>query len=138
MSTQLGFGPPKPPKKTSKGATQRAKAAKQYEQLQADGTPDYEVYIRIQGKNTWYPVGAIATKSSRQINKAIFSSQADLLQGAFRLYPVLRKNKDHLEYGYRLKEFKDEPIQLATQPGGQVSSAIAAVGQRLTSLFQRQ
>ncbi|NJL87417.1 MAG: hypothetical protein HC886_17860 [Leptolyngbyaceae cyanobacterium SM1_1_3] len=138
MSSPLGFGPQKPQRKPSKGEVQRAKASRQYEQLQAEDTPDFEIYIRIQGKNTWYPVGAIAVKRSSQVNRAIFGSQADLLQGAFRLYPVLRQHQDSLEYGYRLKAFKDEPIQLAIQPGGRVSSAIAQVGQRISSLFKRK
>ncbi|MFE4108251.1 HHL1-like protein [Almyronema epifaneia] len=137
MSTKLGFGSSKPQRRPSKGAAQRAKASQQYDRLKADGTPDFEIYIRIRGKQSWYPVGAIAAKRSSLINRAIFNSQSDLLQGAFRLYPVLRKHKDQLEYGYRLKEFKDEPIQLATAPGAGVSGAIAQLGQQMTAWFKR-
>lgn len=121
MASNLGFGKTQQAPKTSKRAAQRQQAAKEYESLTSQGTPDYEVYIRIQGKKQWYPVGAIAVKRSNQINRAIFGSQDDLLQGAFRLYPVLRKNQHQLEYGYRLKEFKDDPIQLAVPPQRNIS-----------------
>ncbi|MGB3493648.1 MAG: HHL1-like protein [Elainellaceae cyanobacterium] len=118
MASNLGFGKTQSTPKVSQRTVKRNQAAKEYESLQSKGTPDYEVYIRIEGKKQWYPVGAIAVKRSSQINRAIFGSQDDLLQGAFRLYPVLRKNQHQLEYGYRLKEFKDDPIQLAVPPKG--------------------
>lgn len=141
MSGNLGFGktPAKP--KVSKGTKERERAAKQYDKLKSGGTPDFEIYIRIRGKKAWYPVGAIAVKRSSQINKAIFGSQQDLLEGAFRLYPVLRKHQNKLEYGYRLKEFKDDPIQPAVPPaagaGGGLANAVTQVKERVSSLFNR-
>lgn len=139
MSANLGFGKPSqsPQAKASKGSSQRAEAAKQYDKMRTDGTPDYEIYIRIQGKKQWYPVGAIAVKRSSQISQAIFGSQQDLLQGAFRLYPVLRKNQHQLEYGYRLKQFKDEPIQLAVPPQSQGKNVLRSLQDQVTSLFKR-
>lgn len=144
MSTHLGFGKPKaqPRPKASKRAAERATATKQYDQMKSEGLPDFEVYIRIQGKKQWYPVGVIAVKRSNQINQAIFGSQQDLLQGAFRLYPILRKHQNQLEYGYRLKEFKDEPIQLAVPPQATVANGIqeivSGVKERVTTLFSRK
>lgn len=103
--------------------------------MKSDGLPDFEIYIRIQGKKNWYPVGVIAVKRSNQINQAIAANRQDLLQGAFRLYPVLRKHQQQLEYGYRLKEYRDEPIQLAVPPaqktgglGNMLDQAKARVG----------
>jgi len=140
MSTNLGFGKPQAQPKVSKRSNTRAAAAKQYDQMQAGGIPDFEVYIRIQGKKQWYPVGAIAVKRSSQIDRAIFESQQELLQGAFRLYPVLRKHQQQLEYGYRLKEYKDEPIQVAVPPqtaaGGGLQAVVGQV-KRLASLLKR-
>jgi hypothetical protein len=127
MTTNLGFGKPQPKAKTSKRSQERDKASQQLDRMRADGIPEFEVYIRIQGKKGWYPVGAIAVKRSSQISQAIYGSQADLLQGAFRLYPVLRKHQQQLEYGYRLKEFKDEPIQLAVPPQSSATSGIANI-----------
>ncbi|MEO0534079.1 MAG: HHL1-like protein [Cyanobacteria bacterium P01_A01_bin.123] len=143
MSTGLGFGPKKTKAKpkTSKGSLERASAAKQYEQLTSNGTPDYEIYIRIRAAKHWYPVGVVAVKRSGEINRAIYSSLEQLHEGAFRLYPILRKNQHQLEYGYRLKEFKDDPIQLATPPatvsGNGLQNAIAGVKGSITGLFKR-
>jgi len=141
MTTNLGFGKAQPQAKLSKRSQERTEAAQQLDRMRADGIPEFEVYLRIQGKKGWYPVGAIAVKRSSQISEAIFGSQADLLQGAFRLYPVLRKHQQQLEYGYRLKEFKDEPIQLAvpTQPktANGIATALSQVKDRFSSLLKR-
>lgn len=137
MTKSLGFGKTQPAPKPSKRTAERKEAVKQYDKMKSDGIPDFEIYIRIQGKKAWYPVGSLAVKRSNLINRAIFDSQEQLLQGAFRLFPVLRKNQNQLEYGYRLKEFKDEPIQLAIPPEPPVQSAIAGLRERVTGLFKR-
>lgn len=137
MTTQQGFGKPKPQPKASKRSTERVEAVKQYEKMKAGGIPDFEVYIRIQDNKTWYPVGSLAVKRSDQINRAIFDSQEQLLQGAFRLFPILRKHQSQLEYGYRLKEFKDEPIQVAVKPAAKSTGGLGAIASRVSSLFKR-
>jgi Family of unknown function (DUF6523) len=137
MATPLGFGESKPQPKVSKRAEKRAEASKQLDKMRADGLPEYEVYIRVEGKKAWFPVGAIAVKRSTQINQAIWDSQQDLLQGAFRLFPVLKKNRNQLEFGYRLKEYKDEPIQLVVEPKSSAMGALQSVTNRLGSLFKR-
>jgi hypothetical protein len=111
--------------------------------MREDGLPEYEVYIRVKDKKPWFPVGAIAVKRSSQIHQAIYANQAELLQGAFRLFPVLRKNQTNLEYGYRLKAFQDEPIQLAVEPKAAAAvtglqTTIAQLGDRVSSLFKRR
>ncbi|MBW4468395.1 MAG: hypothetical protein KME07_23460 [Pegethrix bostrychoides GSE-TBD4-15B] len=143
MSKNLGFGktPPKP--QPSKRSSERAKASQMYERMKTDGLPDYEVYIRVQGQKNWFPVGVIAVKRSSQIDQAIFANQADLLQGALRIYPVLKRNQGQLEYGYRLKEFKDDEIQLAVPPQSGLSpagigAAMSQAKDRLLSVLKRQ
>jgi hypothetical protein len=123
MPTNLGFGKTQPKPQPSKRAVERAEASRQYDKMKTDGMPDYEVYIRIQGKKNWFPVGVIAVKRSSQINQAIYSNQGDLTQAAFRLYPVLRKNQSQLEFGYRLKEFKDDDIQVAVEPQSSLTAS---------------
>ncbi|MDX2098295.1 MAG: HHL1-like protein [Leptolyngbyaceae cyanobacterium bins.59] len=140
MSTNLGFGTPRVQPKATKKPNKRAEASKEYDRMKTDGVPDFEIYIRIEGKKQWYPVGVIAVKRSSQINQAIFANQEELLKGAFRIYPILRKHQQQLEYGYRLKEFKDEPIQLAVQPSnsitGGVQNLLAQVQDRISFLFK--
>ncbi|MEM8808583.1 MAG: HHL1-like protein [Cyanobacteria bacterium P01_G01_bin.38] len=134
-----GFGKPQEKPKVSDGAKQRQKAAKRMDSMREDGTPEYEIYIRVEGKKQWYPVGVIAVKRSSQINQAIFGSQDDLLQGAFRIYPVLRKNQQHLEYGYRLKgkEFREDPIELAVKPTVPGAGLFGQLKNRVTSAFKK-
>ena len=139
MTDKLGFGKAQAKPNVSKRAAVRTEAVKRYDKMKAEGIPDFEVYIRIQGKKAWYPVGSIAVKRSDQINRAIFNSQDNLLQGAFRLFPVLRKHQTQLEYGYRLKEFQDEPIQLAVPPKAKATlqGTLTQMKERFASLLKR-
>ncbi|MBD1825825.1 hypothetical protein H6F51_25470 [Cyanobacteria bacterium FACHB-DQ100] len=143
MTSSPGFGKKvHKEKKKSTGTDKRAQASKQFDNFKSQGLPEYEIYLRVQGKKKlqWFPIGAIAVKRSSQIDAAIFANEEDLLKGAFRLFPALRKERDSLEYGYRLKEFKDEEIQLAVRPApgvaNAVQSAIASVGEKLGGLFK--
>lgn len=140
-TTQRGFGK-KAEAKVSKRSIERAEASKTYDRMKTDGVPEFEIYIRIQDKKNWFPVGAIAVKRSSMIHHAIYDNEEQLLQGAFRMFPVLQKNRANLEYGYRLKEFKDEPIQVAVKPATKglsgIQGAIAQTTERLSSLFKRQ
>lgn len=138
-----GFGQPKQSKKPpSEGAKKRAEAAKQMEDMKSKGMPEYEVYVRIKDRKPWYPVGAITVQRSNRISEAIYANQEGLLQGAFRLFPILKKNANNLEYGYRLKEFKDDEIQLAVRPSEKsanpIQAAFATVGESLGSLFKKK
>jgi Family of unknown function (DUF6523) len=141
MSTTKGFSKDQSAPKVSKRAKVRAEAAKEYDKLKADGIPDFEVYIRVKDKKPWFPVGSIAVKRSSQIHQAIYANQEELCQGAFRLFPILKKNQHQLEYGYRVKDYKDEPIMLAVEPvasvGNIVQGAIANVRDKLATVFQR-
>ncbi|BAU10801.1 hypothetical protein LEP3755_12930 [Leptolyngbya sp. NIES-3755] len=143
MTSSPGFGKKvHKEKKKSTGNEKRANASRQFDDFKSQGLPEYEIYLRVQGKKQlqWFPIGAIAVKRSTQINAAIFANEEELLKGAFRLFPKLRQERDSLEYGYRLKEFKDEEIQLAVrpQPGvtNAVQNAIASVGEKLGGLFK--
>ncbi len=144
MTTHPGFGKVQTRKKSTKGAEKRALAAQQYEKMKTDGMPEFNIYIRIKDKKNWYPVGSLAVSRSSQINKAIFDSAEDLRQGAFRLFPVLRKNQQNLEYGYRLKgaDFADEPIELAVTPQlspvGFIQGAIDWVKESFSALLKKR
>lgn len=46
----------------------------------------------------------------------------DLLKGAFRAYPFLKNSQDKFEYGYRLKEFPDDPIRIASKESTEETS----------------
>lgn len=140
MTTHPGFGQAKPQRKASKSGTKRAAAGQQYDKLKADGSPEFNIYIRIKDKKNWFPVGVLAVNRSNKINQAIFENEAALRQGALRLFPILKKYQSQLEYGYRLKEFPDEPIQLAAPQAtatNLVQSTIAQLRTRFNSLLKR-
>ena len=83
-------------------------------------------------------------KRSNQINHAIFDNLEELQKGAFRLFPVLKKNQAQLDYGYRLKGFKDDEIALAERPSASssagigVQNALSMIGDRVSSIFKRK
>lgn len=121
MSSPKGFGPPKeeqPQKKKSKRAKERERAAKQFDKMKEQGGLEYQVFVRIIGKPNWVPMGAITVKQSRFISRAIYANEKPLLEAAFRIAPMLKRYQDKLEYGYRLKTEKKDPIELAIKPGG--------------------
>lgn len=139
MTTSGGFGKKvHKEKKQTASAAKRAEASKQFDEFKSKGLPEYEIYIRIQGKKQWFPVGAIAVKRSNQIHAAIFDNEEELRKGAFRLFPVLKKNQANLEYGYRLKEFKDEPIELAQRPVAKGANPVQQVLSQVGNLFRRK
>lgn len=136
-----GFGKTKPKPKVSEATKRRKKASQEMDQRRDSGDPEFEVHIRIKDKKQWYPVGVVSVKRSVDIDRAIFASEEDLLQGAFRIYPILRKNKTNLEYGYRVKAFKDEPITVAVPPKPGIAGGVQAITDQVKSsiggLFKR-
>jgi hypothetical protein len=144
MTQPSGFGKTKttPAKVLSEGTKKREMASKEYDQMKEKGLPEYEIYVRIRNNKQWFPVGAIAVKRSSQVNQAIFANEESLLQGAFRIYPVLKRNKTSLEYGYRAKSIKDDPIRLAEQPVASVPNLLNALvsnaRESLAELFQKK
>jgi len=127
-----GFGKPsakavaqkaKASKPKSSGAVQRDKAAEAFDKLKAGGAPEYMVLIRTVDSegvaSKWYPVGGLAVPRSssedQALSLAIFNNEDDLLKGAFRNHPFLRNSKDKFEYGYRIKDFEDDPVKVATK-----------------------
>jgi hypothetical protein len=144
MTQPPGFGKSKttPSKVVTESTKKRERAAKEYDQMKDKNLPEYEIYIRIKNNKQWFPVGAIAVKRSSQVNNALYANEEALLQGGFRIFPILKRNKMNLEYGYRLKEHKDEPITLAAPPVNSIPNIMQALisnaRESLAELFQRK
>jgi hypothetical protein len=137
MSEPVGFGKKTPKKPKSERTLKREKASKQYDKMKTDGLPEYEVYVRTQGSKQWFPIGAIAVRRSSQISRAIYDSEAELLQGAFRAFPVLKKSRDNLEYGYRLKGEKDDDIENAIKPRDRSERGLLGAINGIKGLFAK-
>ena len=143
MTTQIGFGKVQPKQKTAqKSKAKRVAAARKYDEMKKSGVPEFNIYVRIKGQQQWLPAGSIAVNRSSQINQAVFEQEQELLKGVFRLFPKLRKHQNNLEYGHRLKEFKDEPIQVAVRPKpttpNLIQTTVTSMKERLSSLLQRR
>ena len=63
------------------------------------------------------PVGGLAVPRSNSVDvavsMAIFNNEDQLLKAAFRSYPKLKNSSEKFEYGWRLKEFQEDPITIA-------------------------
>jgi hypothetical protein len=142
MTTQIGFGKvqPKQPTKKKKQA-KRVAASRKYDEMKKSGFPEFNLYVRIKGQENWLPAGSMTVNRSSQINQGIFEQEQELLKSIFHLFPKLRKHQNNLEYGYRLKEFKDEPIQVAVRPqpttAQLIQSTLTNVKDRFSSLLKR-
>lgn len=138
-----GFGQQKLTQKTpSEAAKKRIEAAKQMDDMKAKGLPEFEIYIRVKDKKSWFPVGAIAVQRTNQVSAAIYANEESLRQGAFRIFPILKKNAQNLEYGYRNKEFKEDPIEIAVKPApgvqGAVQAIVSNISESVTGLFKKK
>jgi hypothetical protein len=142
VTTQTGFGKVQPQKQTAKkNKAKRVAASQKYNEMKKSGVPEFNIYVRIKGQKQWLPAGSMTVNRSNLINQALFQQEDELLKGASRLFPKLRKHQNELEYGYRLKEFNDEPITVAIRPeattGNLIQSAIANVKDRFSALLKR-
>lgn len=122
-----GFGEKPEPRAPKESQTRRDAAASRYDEMSAAGMPEYSIWIRLKDPPRppgmeeeenpampWLPVGSLAVPRSSQVSKAIFDAEDDLLLGAYRLYPNMKKEeKENIEYGYQLKQFPDEDVRLA-------------------------
>lgn len=95
-----------------------------YENQAKRGVPEYNIFIRpTNGTDTeWVPVGSMTIPRDTKVAKAVFEVEQELLKGTFKLYPKLKKFYDIrqgkegiFEYGYCLKAFPDEPIQIVVK-----------------------
>jgi hypothetical protein len=127
MTTSTGFGKVAPPKpKAEKNKAKRAVANQKYEEMKSSGLPEFNVYVRIKGKPNWVPAGSMTVDRSDKIALAIYQQEEELVKGVLRLYPKMRQYQGQLEYGYRLKQFNDEAIAVASPPQPTLGSAMQA------------
>lgn len=129
-----GFAPEQPKKQPSKAARKRQEASQTYDRMTSEGTPDFEIYVRIPGQERWFPVGVIAVKRSELIHYAIRDNKDQLQEAAGRLFKPLRQ-QENLEFGFRLKQFKDEPIRSYEPPKLKIPNPLAGIGEKIAQIF---
>jgi Family of unknown function (DUF6523) len=120
-----GFGSDKPEEKVkeikpkSEGAQKRDEFSKKYDEIAATGGQEYRIFVRQFGSNdqSWLPCGLIAVPRGSQVSTAIYSNVVELQKAIIRTYPKLKDMEQEFEYGYNLKIYPDDPIEVAKNTG---------------------
>ncbi|CAM9788462.1 unnamed protein product, partial [Phaeothamnion confervicola] len=90
-----------------------------------DGNPIFDIFVRTKRANLWYPAASLAGDKNakatvdawltgfvsglyedslkRGIATSVNGNRQNLLDGVFRTYPELRKEKEGLEFGFKIR-----------------------------------
>ena len=133
-----GFGSEKKAKKKvekSAGQIKREQEASKYDELAAAGGQEYSIFVRQFGSDdkSWLPCGKIAVPRGSQVSDAIYSNVQALEAAIVRTYPRLKGFEKEFEYGFNLKVFPDDPIEVAVK--GTPKEQGLSVGNWLSLLF---
>eukprot|EP00529_Nitzschia_sp_RCC80_P036549 CAMPEP_0113466152 /NCGR_PEP_ID=MMETSP0014_2-20120614/14119_1 /TAXON_ID=2857 /ORGANISM="Nitzschia sp." /LENGTH=196 /DNA_ID=CAMNT_0000358355 /DNA_START=229 /DNA_END=819 /DNA_ORIENTATION=+ /assembly_acc=CAM_ASM_000159 len=101
----------------SEGQVERERASAKYDELAASGGQEYAIFVRQFGSadDSWLPCGSIAVQRGDQVSNAIFGNDEALKVAIVRTYPKLKGFEQEFEYGYNLKIYPDEPIEVAVK-----------------------
>lgn len=116
-----GFGADKPaPRQKSDGQSKRDSESSKYDDISGAGGQEYSVFVRQFGSDddTWLPCGAIAVPRGAQVTDAIYANTDALKKAIVRTYVKLNGFEDEFEFGYNLKLYPDEPVEVAQRGSG--------------------
>lgn len=118
-SKKKGFGEAPAKKEKTDAAAKRDQFSSKYDEISAAGGQEYRVFVRQFGSDdqSWLPCGAIAVPRGAQVSDAIYANVSGLVAAIARTYPRLKGNEEEFEYGYNLKVYIDDPIEVATKNG---------------------
>ena len=119
-----GFGAPPPePREKSQGQIDREQKSSKYDEIAATGGQEYRIFVRQFGSDdkSWLPTGSIAVPRGAQVSDAVFANEEGLRTAIVRAYPNLKGMEMEFEYGYNLKIYPDDPVQVATKGLGNTS-----------------
>jgi len=123
LGMSKGFGKQEPKREISEGAKKRASESSKYDEISSTGGQEYSIFLRQFGSDdsSWLPCGAIAVPRGGQVSDAIFANEADLKKAIVRTYPKLQGQEDEFEFGYNLKVYPDDPVEVAVKGGAKSS-----------------
>lgn len=131
-----GFDKSSKPVKREKstGQVEREKMSSRYDTIAAGGGQEYSVFVRQFGgeDKSWLPCGSIAVPRNAQVSDAIFANEEALKTAIVRTFPKLKGFESEFEYGYNLKIFPDDPVEVAMK---QSKVAGPSVGNWLSNLL---
>mmetsp|Transcript_5171 Transcript_5171/g.8212 ORF Transcript_5171/g.8212 Transcript_5171/m.8212 type:complete len:193 (-) Transcript_5171:158-736(-) len=140
-STQLyatGFGTPPPePRGKSEGQIDREAKSSKYDDIAATGGQEYRIFVRKFGSDddSWLPVGSIAVPRGSQVSDAIFANEGGLRNSITRTYDKLMGMEMEFEYGYNLKVYPDDPVQVAMKGQGGGDKDTPSIGNWISNLL---
>lgn len=116
----------KQPREKSEGQIERERASSKYDEMAKSGGQEYAIFVRQFGSadDSWLPCGSIAVARGDQVSNAIFGNEEALKTSIVRTMPKLKGYENEFEYGYNLKIYPDEPIQVATKRSGSTGPSI--------------
>ena len=120
LALAKGFGKAEeqPQKIKSDGQIKRENASSRYDNIAASGGQEYAIFVRQFGDKddeSWLPCGSIAVNRGEQVSNAIFGNEEPLKSAIVRMYPKLKGFEQEFEYGYNLKIYPDEPVEVANK-----------------------
>ncbi len=126
-----GFGASPPtPRPKSAGQERRESEASRYDDISSSGGQEYNIFCREFGSSetSWLPCGSIAVPRGEQVAKAIYSNEDGVKAGVLRLFPMFKGKEDEIEFGFNLKVYPDDPIEMAVKPGGEMKGGLGGIG----------
>lgn len=119
LRASKGFGDAPEKKVKTDGAAKREQFSSKYDEISAAGGQEYRVFVRQFGSDdqSWLPCGAVAVPRGAQVSDAIYANVEGLKTAITRTYPKLKGMEEEFEFGYNLKIYMDDPIEIATKNG---------------------
>lgn len=113
----------------------REEKAAKYDDIAATGGQEYNIFVRQFGgeDDSWLPCGAIAVPRQAQVSDAIFANEQGLQSAIVRTYPKLKGYEMEFEYGYNLKVYPDDPVEVAKK--GPAKQSGLSVGNWISTLL---
>lgn len=117
LNMSKGFGAKQEKKEKSETQMKREKDSSRYDEIAATGGQEYNIFVRQFGSDdkSWLPCGSIAVPRAAQVSDAIFANEEMLKSSITRTYPKLKGSEQEFEFGYNLKVYPDDPIEVATK-----------------------
>eukprot|EP00558_Chaetoceros_sp_UNC1202_P003700 CAMPEP_0197234536 /NCGR_PEP_ID=MMETSP1429-20130617/2261_1 /TAXON_ID=49237 /ORGANISM="Chaetoceros sp., Strain UNC1202" /LENGTH=178 /DNA_ID=CAMNT_0042692971 /DNA_START=26 /DNA_END=562 /DNA_ORIENTATION=+ len=131
-----GFGPEKEVRQKSSDQIKRDEQSSKYDEIANTGGQQYNVFVRQFGSDddSWFPSGSIAVPRGSQVSDAIYANEAGLKTAIVRTYPRLKGNEDEFEFGFNLKMYSDDPVEVAVK-GGLKNKEGMSVGNWISNLL---
>jgi len=131
-----GFNPnPKKKIVKSEGQTKRDTESSKYDEIATGGGQQYSVHVRQFGGEdvSWLPCGSVAVPRGAQVADAIFANEENLKKSIVRTMPKLGGYEDEFEYGYNLKMYPDDPVEVAMK--GSIKKQGPSVGNWISNVL---